>query len=294
MRMDRLDWAEVERFLNDKLADGHSPKRVRDMVSVVSLIMKTAIRSGARKDNPAAGHTIPVRKKKLRQGDVLTMEQAQLLVSKTRDPYKPAVWLMVLLGLRPAELCGIRVGAVDFVRGVLHVSETLNAVHSFPGHDYRLESGPPKTDAGDRRLPLPGWLRDDLAAMLNARAADTGTPAAPNDYLFLSIKGTKPIRPADLRRWVIRPALRAAGLPEEIRTYDLRHSHASLLIDEGANPLELAQRMGHTDPTVTLRVYGHLFEGAQERLTDKIDALRERTSVPVEKAVVSLDERRQA
>jgi integrase len=70
---------------------------------------------------------------------------------------------------------------------------------------------------------------------------------------------------------VIRPALRAAGLPETLRTYDIRHSHASLLIDQGANPLAVAQRMGHTDPAVTLRVYGHLFAGAQEELTNRLD-----------------------
>jgi hypothetical protein len=82
-----------------------------------------------------------------------------------------------------------------------------------------------------------------------------------------------------LRDHVVRPALRAAGLPEMFRTYDLRHTHASLLIDEGANPLEVAQRMGHTDASITLRVYGHLFEGAQQRLTDQLDELR-RVSAP--------------
>ncbi len=45
-------------------------------------------------------------------------------------------------------------------------------------------------------------------------------------------------------------------------------------IDQGANPLAVAQRMGHTDPAVTLRVYGHLFAGAQEELTERLDNLR--------------------
>ncbi len=63
---------------------------------------------------------------------------------------------MVLMGLRPAELCGLRVRLVDFVRSTVHVAETLNAVHSFPRHDYGLEVGPPKTDAGDHVLPIPG------------------------------------------------------------------------------------------------------------------------------------------
>jgi integrase len=165
MPLARIDWDEVERFIAGKLAAGHSAKKVRDMVSVLSLSMKTAIRSKARGDNPAAAHTIPQRRQKVRQGDVLTMDQVHRLVASTRDPYKPAVWLMVLLGLRPAELCGLRVRSVDFARRTVHISETLNAVHSFPGHDYQLEVGPPKTDAGDRVLPVPEWLSDDLAGM---------------------------------------------------------------------------------------------------------------------------------
>ena len=69
--------------------------------------------------------------------------------------------------------------------------------------------------------------------------------------------------------------MRAAGLPENFRTYDIRHTHTSLLIDDGANVLAVAQRMGHTDPSVTLRVYGHLFEGAQEELTQRLDRRRQ-------------------
>ncbi len=73
---------------------------------------------------------------------------------------------------------------------------------------------------------------------------------------------------------MIRPGLRAAGLPETFRTYDLRHSHASVMIDLGVNLLALAQRMGHSDPAMTLRLYGHLFEGTQVELSEKIDELR--------------------
>jgi hypothetical protein len=84
----------------------------------------------------------------------------------------------------------------------------------------------------------------------------------------------------------VRPALKAAGLPETLRTYDLRHSHASLLIDLGASPLAVAQRLGHSDPAMTLRVYGHLFAGVQEGLTERLDALRETTANVASGAVV--------
>jgi integrase len=98
-------------------------------------------------------------------------------------------------------------------------------------------------------------------------------------FLFVSRYGN-PINRDHFREKVIRPALRAAGLPESIRTYDLRHSHASMLIDLGASPLAIAQRMGHSDPAVTLRNYGHLFDGAQAKLSEQLDALHAATAVP--------------
>jgi hypothetical protein len=51
-----------------------------------------------------------------------------------------------------------------------------------------------------------------------------------------------------------------------------------------------AQRMGHSDPSVTLRVYGHLFDGAQAKLSEQLDALREATvNAPKTGEVVGLD-----
>ena len=75
---------------------------------------------------------------------------------------------------------------------------------------------------------------------------------------------------------VISRARVAAGLPR-FRPYDLRHSHASLLIELGAHPKMISERMGHTEIGVTMNVYGHLFSGAQHRLTEQLDALLDRT-----------------
>lgn len=269
-----IDYLTVERFIAEKVKEGIGPKKIRDIVSVVSLVMRTAVRAGARKDNPAAGHEIRVRRRKLAVGEMLDMTSIQALVDGTRDPYKPAVWLLALLGLRPAELCGLRVSSVDFVRRTVTVSATLTPVHAFENHSYQLVEGPPKTDAGHRTIPVPEWLIEDLSVMLAARARLRGRAIERSDWLFESPQGGKPLNRDDLRRRVIVPALVAAGLPTSFRTYDLRHAHASLLIDAGASPLDVAHRMGHTDPAVTLRNYGHLFDGRQEELTRRIDDLR--------------------
>lgn len=286
-----IGYMDVEEFITHLLGQGLSPKYTRDCVSVLSLVMKSAVRANLRKDNPAADHNIPLPRRKLHEGDVLNMEQIHQLVAHVKTPYKPAVWLLMLAGLRPAELCGLRVCDVDFIKHVVHVSQTVLPVHSFDTEGFGLVTGPPKTPAGDRRIPIPAWLCDDLAAMVAARRQREGGSCSSNnkETLFQTRYGN-PLNRDKLREKVIRPALRDAGLPENFRTYDLRHSHASVMIDLGVNLLALAQRMGHSDPAMTLRLYGHLFEGTQVQLSEKIDELRaatepkDATVVPIHRA----------
>jgi integrase len=60
----------------------------------------------------------------------------------------------------------------------------------------------------------------------------------------------------DWRAWsgrFLKPALKAAGLPREVRAYDLRHSYISMLIASGLNPVEVSRRAGNS-PTMTLDV----------------------------------------
>lgn len=267
-RLGAIDYLDVERFIADKLGSAHGAKQVREMVTVLSLIMKCAVKANARRDNPAAGHELRVPHRRVMEVTMLTMDQAASLVEHTSDHYKSAMWLLIFTGMRPAELCGLRVGDVDLVRRAVHVRRTWSPVPGFDGGTRQYVAGPVKSNAGQRTIPVPRWLCEALAADLARRA-----PLRRDDPLILNKQG-RPLNRDTFRSKVVRPALRAAGLPEDFRTYDIRHSHASLLIDDGANVLAVAERLGHTDPSVTLRVYGHLFEGVQEELTERLDRRR--------------------
>jgi integrase len=272
MPQNTIDRITVKQFAADKLAAGYSPKYVRDMLSVISLVMVTAMDLKLRVDNPAARHKIEVRQKKLTEGDTITLAEAHRLVAATRDPYKPLVWILIICGLRPAEVCGLLVKHVDFTRLTLHAEETWNFVQGFgdvPATTYR---GVTKSAAGDRFIPLPKFVMEMLAQMLAQRSEGRGTPIDQDEPLFESIRGGKPLKVPDLRRRIILPALEGSGLSTRIRTYDTRHSHAFILIDDGANMLEVAQRMGH-DPIVLQRVYGHVADIAQQQLTDRLETL---------------------
>jgi hypothetical protein len=77
-RLGTIDYLDVEGFIAEKLKSGHGPKQVRQMVSILSLIMKCAVRANARKDNPAAGHALRVPQRRASQVPMLTMDAASL------------------------------------------------------------------------------------------------------------------------------------------------------------------------------------------------------------------------
>lgn len=60
---------------------------------------------------------------------------------------------------------------------------------------------------------------------------------------------------------------------KRIRLHDLRHSHASLLMEMGFSPLEIADRLGHEKIETTLNTYSHLYPNKQEKLADKLDTV---------------------
>jgi integrase len=68
-----------------------------------------------------------------------------------------------------------------------------------------------------------------------------------------------------------RPAVKRAGLPDDVRYHDLRHTYARLLIAEGAHPRAIMERLGHSSIQVTLGTYGHLFPTLDEALTGRLD-----------------------
>lgn len=264
-RIASIEWLEVELFATSLIEDGLSPKTARETISVLSLIMQTAMRARVVRENPAAGHSLPSKRQRVQ---VLTMPQIVKLVEHTEDKYKPAVWVLALAGLRTSELCGLRVMDIDWERATV----TVNEVQMWVNGELVVKG--PKTASGVRTIPLPKWLIEDLRRVVDERSATTDCPALATDRLFVSPTG-KPILDHTLWR-IISRAREAAQLPH-FRPYDLRHSHASLLIELGAHPKAISERMGHTEIGVTMNVYGHLFNGAQHALTNDLDELVNRS-----------------
>jgi integrase len=274
-----IKYMDVEEFIADQFDNGYGWKTIADMVSILAMILDRPMRDGLRRDNPARGHTVKRNKKPITDRDVLDLPELLHLISYVPEEFRPVVWLLVVTGMRPSEMTGLQVRHVDFVRGVVSIERTLTPVQAYDGKPYQLVEGPPKTRAGYRKIGLPPDLVTLLSEMVKDRADAAGRPVNLDEPLFqrpavrpLDYPNGRPLDHHWFRKQVMRPALRNAGLPLSVRTYDLRHSHASLLIALGATPAEVAFQMGHVDPSVSLRIYTHLFKGAQEALKEKMIA----------------------
>jgi len=86
------------------------------------------------------------------------------------------------------------------------------------------------------------------------------------DYIFTSRAGTPLDRANALHRF--HEVCKDNGLPK-IRFYDLRHTHASLLIAEGVHAKKIAERLGHASIKLTMDTYGHLFEGSDRESAER-------------------------
>jgi integrase len=125
-------------------------------------------------------------------------------------------------------MAGLRRKRLDLAAGVVEVAEVVTEMH---GHLYL---GPPKTTAGRRRVGLPRMVVEALQEHLAGRSVE------PDGFVFALSNGG-PLRTANFRMRVWRPATQAAGL-EGLRIHDLRHTAVALWIAAGAGPKEVATR----------------------------------------------------
>lgn len=156
-------------------------------------------------------------------------------------------------GLRWAEIVGLRVDDINFSTGRAVVDKSLSEVNGI-FFEKSTKSGQ------TRSVVVPRYLHPHLATQMQGK-----TQA---DYLFSNTLGN-PLSLSNFTKRVFKPAVTASGVPP-ITPHDLRHTAASNAIAAGANPLSVANMLGHSDPTITLKRYSHLFSKDQDLLADSL------------------------
>ncbi len=256
--LNKIDPIQVQEWVAELDESGLSNARMRASYQLLSASLKGAVESGYLGRSPCVGVSIPRIPK--RQKLYLSESEVELLANAIRFPYSVLVYVLAYGGLRWAEAVGLRRRHCDVLRGRLTIEETLSEVSGV------LHRGPTKTYE-TRTVALPGFVRDVLAEHL-----DSNTRPA-RDALVFTSPGGDPLRGSNFRRRAWIPALESleGWVPLGLTPHHLRHTCASLLIRSGAHAKAIQAHLGHSSITVTMDIYGHLFEDDMDELAQRLD-----------------------
>lgn len=251
-----IETPDVQRFVTRLRNQGVPTGTVSKCRAVMRSVFKCAAGNNAIKGNPCDG--VRVGESHAREVTPLTVTDVEELANAmTCDEYTLLVRFAAYTGLRASEVAGLRVRSFDPVRREVRVVETLGELNG------QLIEGPPKSRASRRSVPVPSSLVPDLMALVSGR---------PRDARVFTARDGGPLRWQNFYNREFRPAAKRAGLAGT-RFHDLRHTYVALLIEQGAHPKEIQQRVGHHSITVTMDTYGHLFPHLSDAVTDRLDAV---------------------
>ncbi len=190
-------------------------------------------------------------------------EVGRFLEATRRSRWHVLFHLLVGTGLRPSEALALTWKNVDLAKGTLTVRHSLG----WSKAEKRFLWNEPKTPSSRRTLPLPHGLSVLLSEHMTMQH-EQGF----DEMVFCSRTGN-PAHQRTIVQEAFKPALDRAGLKSSTRLYDLRHTHATLLLLAGVHPKIVSERLGHSRIAITLDVYSHVLPNMQQEAADKLNAL---------------------
>ena len=235
----------VERIEAQKQPKGLSTKTVRNIHQIISSALKLAVEQRLIAHNPADGCALP--KVEHKEMKTLTADQLSAFFREAMDSgVYELYYLDLATGLRRGELLGLKWTDVDLVRGVLKIQRAISRQNG------KVVEAPLKTKNAYRTLPLSA----DAIDVLVQQRRKTGN----SEWVFPSPTGG-PMSPDSVLHMLHR-VLKRAGLPK-VRFHDLRHTFATLALQNGVDIKTVSGMLGHFSTGFTLDTYAHVTTSAK-------------------------------
>ncbi|MEU8524840.1 site-specific integrase [Streptomyces sp. NPDC048629] len=252
-----IDWMLTSaRRIGGKPGTGLSVRTVSLTLGRLRAALNLAIRRGLVARNVAEHVTIPRQARKndraRRKGRVPWSEdEVKEFLSSVAHDRLYAVMLLSLIGLRPAEVCGLRWRDVDLTAGTLSVETTRTLVEGV------VIEKDAKSEAGERKLPLPAVVLEALRAFRSRQHQER--VKAEDGYEDSGRVVVDELGRAVKTDWLRREAYKRmawAGV-RKVRLYDARHACLSWMANNGVPDTVVSAWAGHSDLSFTKRVYVH-------------------------------------
>lgn len=255
IRLQKLTPKDVQRFYNTLMEEGVSPGTIHNIGNLLGKTLRIAAEWGFITKNVATVVKKPTYKQPKMKA--WTQEEVDLFLEKTRDSRFHAAYVIALTtGMRFGEICALSWDDIDTKNNVIHVNKTVVYADKTI---YIQEST--KTGLA-RNITIPKFV----VSYLKKRKLEQ----LPNP-LNLVVPGVKNnIVYNSAFNKTFLDDINGAGVPR-IRVHDMRHTHASHLLQNGENIKVVSERLGHATVTTTLNTYAHVMPNMQKTLADNLE-----------------------
>ena len=251
-RVNDITAADIRQWQNELIKKGYAPTYLKSINNQLAALFNYAVRYYDLRDNPCrkAGS---IGKSKADEMDFWTKQEfKEFLPSMDSKPEaRMAFLLLYWTGMRIGELLALTYEDIDLEKRCITINKSYQRLN---GKDMIT---PPKTPKSNRQISIPPFLAEELKEYCSMLYGITA-----NERMF---RFTKSFMEHEMVRGIKETGVR------RIRLHDLRHSHASLLVEMGFQPLAIAERLGHEKIETTLNTYSHLYPNKQAELAEKLE-----------------------
>ena len=256
LKINRITIKMVDQYIIDRQTRGMNISTLRKVLVSLRQVFTLAIKRGYCHNNPMDYADMPQSQGTQRENSIKILnknEISSLLNAVTVQKYQVLFSLAIFSGARQGELLGLKWPDINWKDMQIHIQRTFNNQRFY---DTKTKSSNRRIDIGQSMLKkLKKWK---LAC-----------PPGKLDLIFPTAVGN-PMNHSNMVNRYFNPGLKSAGIGK-IRFHDLRHTYASLLLDQGENIKYIQTQLGHSNPTVTLNVYAHLMEKTNPRAAKKLE-----------------------
>jgi len=255
---------ELQSYFSGMVAKGiEHPTRVKGR-DALSSVLRSAVRYGFLVRNELDGLQLPPDKSGRKQKPVLTPQQFELLLSSIAEPYATMIYVAVWTGLRVSEVIGLK------WRCIHEEAESISIEERYCRGDWAH----PKSQASAAtigvephvitRLQRLKTLSVEYRAGRAIRKVKAVRLNSPDDLVFQSVWKGRPMSDENILRRHIKPTARVLGL-SFVNWRCLRTSHATWMVQAGADPKSVQAQMRHSRISTTMDIYAQVVPEAQRK-----------------------------
>lgn len=251
-KLNEIRVSDIREWQNMLLKEDYSQTYLKTINNQLSAIFNYAMRYYDLKDNPCrrAGS---IGKGRTFEKEFWQQEEFEEFLEAVSDKRDARMGFLMLYwtGMRIGELLALTFEDLDMENQTIRINKSYQRIQ---GKDLITE---PKTPKSNRVIAMPDFLKEALEEYLSVLYG-----IMPHERIFHYTKSY-------MEHEMIR-GIKASGV-KRIRLHDLRHSHASMLVEMGVPPLEIANRLGHEKIETTLNTYSHLYPDKEQKLASMLN-----------------------